>query len=219
MGYRQYREIKKGEFFVVFGDTCTGLGDYTAIQFLSKTQIDVPLVFHDPMTTNEAIPTLHRTLEKIFTITGVKPIVALERNNGGVFLMDRLAGLNIGYRYELFKMPTAGTGYPENTEKLGWDTNTATRPKMLSDLKNAIDNNALTLYDRPTINEMFSFIKVQTNTITKAQAEKGMHDDLVMSLAGAWQLYQMCDAPVKDTEAMIDFPEDDLFDPDTGLYI
>jgi len=217
MAYRQYREIKKGEFFVVFGDTATGLGDYTAIQFLSKTNIDIPLVFHDPMTTSEAVPTIHRTLEKIFDITRVKPVFALERNNGGVFLMDRFAGLNINYKYELFRMPRPGD--MENTEKLGWDTNTATRPKMLVDFKNAVDANSLQIYDRPTITEMFSFIRVQSNTSTKAQAEKGMHDDLVMSGAGAWQLYQMCDAPQTDSEAMSDMPVDELFDEKTGLYI
>jgi hypothetical protein len=57
-------------------------------------------------------------------------------------------------------------------------------------LKEAIDKKLLTLYDKPTINELFSFIIKQTETAWKAQAESGAHDDLVMSLAGVWQLYQ-----------------------------
>ena len=57
-------------------------------------------------------------------------------------------------------------------------------------LKEAIDKKLLRVYDKPTINEMFSFIIKQTETSWKAQAESGAHDDLVMSLAGAWQLYQ-----------------------------
>jgi hypothetical protein len=37
---------------------------------------------------------------------------------------------------------------------------------------------------------MFSFVEVQTSMSWRAQAEKGAHDDLVIALAGAWQLYQ-----------------------------
>lgn len=61
---------------------------------------------------------------------------------------------------------------------------------MLSMLKEAIDNRLITIYDKPTVNEMFSFIVSQTSSSWKAQAEQGAHDDLIMALAGAWQLYQ-----------------------------
>jgi len=48
----------------------------------------------------------------------------------------------------------------------------------------------LTIYDKITIEELYSFVVVRTTATVKAQAEQGMHDDLVMSLAIAWQLYQ-----------------------------
>ena len=61
---------------------------------------------------------------------------------------------------------------------------------MLEDLKNAIDGRLIRIYDEHTVNEMFSFIITQTSSSWKAQAEQGSHDDLIMSLAIAWQLYQ-----------------------------
>jgi hypothetical protein len=61
---------------------------------------------------------------------------------------------------------------------------------MLSMLKEAIDNRLIRIYDKPTITEMFSFIISQTSSSWKAQAEQGAHDDLIMALAIAWQLYQ-----------------------------
>jgi len=61
---------------------------------------------------------------------------------------------------------------------------------MLQMLKEAIDSRVLKIYDKPTVNEMFSFIISQTSSSWKAQAEQGAHDDLIMALAGAWQLYQ-----------------------------
>jgi len=86
---------------------------------------------------------------------------------------------------------------------LSHNTNTATRPKMLADLKEAVDKQLIKIYDRPTIEEMFSFIIVKTTMSEKAMAESGAHDDLVMSLAIAWQLYQMTPKPnpIQDEQA------------------
>ena len=195
--FRQYRKIEPGEFFVIFADTSAGMGDYCAVQFLSKTKIDVPLVYHKKVIATEMTNEILPVIEKIHDITQVKPVVAYERNNGGVFEIERLATLNRSGKFDVFKMPNKGKENNPQPTRLGWDTTTATRPTMLQDLKNAIDNQALSIYDKPTIIELFSFILAETTTSIKAQAEKGAHDDLVMSLAGAWQLYQMCSAPEK----------------------
>jgi len=190
--FRRYREIKQGEFFVVFADTSSGAGDYCACQFLSKDKLDVPIVYHSKSTATDMTPLLHQELEMLYDITQTKPVVCYERNAGGVFELERLASLNRLGKYNVYQMK-ANEGTTKSTSssiKLGWDTNSATRPIMLQMLKEAIDKKLLRVYDKPTINEMFSFIIKQTETSWKAQAESGAHDDLVMSLAGAWQLYQ-----------------------------
>ncbi len=196
--FRIYRQLEQGEIIVVFADTSYGAGDYCAVQFLSKTRIDVPIVYHSKTIatnmTNEIFPVLERIHDK----TGVRPVVAYERQNGGAFEMDRLASLNRNNKFEIFKMVNRGNINNPEATKLGWDTTTATRPTMLQDLKDAIDHNALTIYDKPTITELYSFILVQTTSIIKAKAEKGAHDDLVMSLAGAWQLYQLHQTPISE---------------------
>lgn len=190
--FRRYREYKKGEFFVVGCDTAWGGTDYCAAQFISKTHLDVPVVFHSKVLASDMTPQIHNELERIYDETGIKPTVAIERNNGGVAELERLAALNRNDKYSIYVAKT-GVGSTENTEegtRLGWDTTSASRPTMLSLLKEAIDRGLLRIYDKPTVNEMFSFIVSQTSTSWKAQAEKGAHDDLIMSLAIAWQLYQ-----------------------------
>lgn len=194
--FRQYREIEHGEFFVVFADTSAGMGDYCACQFLSKTKLDIPLVYHSPKLATEMTNEIYPVLNKISQVTGISPMVAYERNAGGVFEIERLATLNKDGLYDIFIMPTYGNFENTEAKKLGWDTNTATRPKMLQDFKEAIDNKLLRIYDKPTINEMFSFILSKTSSTVKAQAESGAHDDLVMSAAGAYQLFQMCHPPI-----------------------
>ncbi len=188
--FLQFREIKKGEFFVIGSDCSMGAGDWCVSQFLSKNYKDVPLVYRTKGAAPEMTDDLQPILERLFDITGIKPVIGYERNNGGAFEMERLGSLNRLGKYKLFEMyeneGLIQTGQPR---VYGWDTNTATRPKMLSELKQGIDSKLIKIYDEETIKEMYSFIKMQANTLWKAQAEKGMHDDHVVSLAIAWQMY------------------------------
>ncbi len=190
--FKIYRKLKKGEQILVATDTAGGGGDYTASQFFSLTKLDLPIVFHSAQTTSSYVPTHVRALNAIYDETGVTPVTAFERNNGGNFLMDRVDALNIAGKYTVFKMPRIGQGNDtEESNLLGWSTNSATRPKMLAELQDAIDGQVFTVYDKPTLKEMLSFIKVRTRTTTRAEAERGSHDDLVMSLAIVWQMYQL----------------------------
>lgn len=200
---RKYRDWKRGEFVVVGADTAAGGLDYCTAQFLSKTNLDVPLVYHSKVLASEMTPILHLELERIYDQTGVKPVVAPETNAGGTFEIERLATLNRDGKYIIYqqKKNVGTTNSVENTVKLGYTTSSASRPTMLSMLKEAIDNKLITIYDKPTINEMFAFIVSQTSSSWKAQAEHGAHDDLIMALAIAWQMYQTENPPVVRTRS------------------
>lgn len=198
MSFRRYRHYERGEFYVVGVDTAWGGTDYCTAQFICKTKLDIPTVYHSKVLATEMTPLIHLELEKIYDQTGVKPVVAFERNNGGVAELERLATLNRNGKYNIYTEKTnqGSTESAENSTKLGWTTSSASRPTMLSMLKEAIDNQLIRIYDKPTINEMFSFIISQTSSSWKAQAEQGAHDDLIMALAIAWQLYQSEAEPI-----------------------
>lgn len=215
--FKRYRSYEPGEFFVVGVDTAMGGLDYSAAQFLSKTKLDVPTVYHSKTTSTEMTPYLHTELETIYDKTGLQPVVAYERQNGGVFEMERLATLNRNGKYRIFTMPTYGNTTNPQAKKIGWDTNSATRPKMLQDLKESIDNKVIKLYHKRTVMELFTFIVVQTSSSWRAQAEKNSHDDLVMSLAIAWQLQQMETEPIKHFQIQ-NLPQfQEVADSDLGL--
>lgn len=187
-GFKRFRPLQQGEFIICFVDPSAGGADNTAGQFLSQKWLDVPMVFHSNMTITAVTPLIHQELTRISKVTGIPPIVAFENNNGGSFEMERLSRLNRYGDYRIYTMKRLDpSGRMIDTGKMGWDTNTATRPKMLSDLKDGIESELLHLYHRSTVDEMFSFI---IGTTGKPEAEQNAHDDLVMSLAGAWQLYQ-----------------------------
>lgn len=195
--WRRHRKYQRGEFILCFADTAAGGGDFCAAQFLSKTHLDVPVVYHSKTIATEMTPLIHTELERIYDETGIQPVVAYERNNGGVFELDRLVALNRAQKYKVYRLKRNVGNKPTTNEspKYGYDTNSATRPAMLAMLKEAIDGELINIYDRPTVNEMFSFVEVRTASGWKAQAEVSAHDDLIMSLAGVWQMYQTEEKP------------------------
>lgn len=192
---RLYRKPEKGEFFVIGGDCSQGGIDNNWCQFISKTRIDVPLVLQMPGVAATMTPVLHQTLEWLYDQTGVRPVVALERNMGGASEMERLRKLNRDNKYRLYLMKTIGkTDGEVQSDMLGYATNVLTRPKMVGDLKEVIDAIGLTIYDEETINQLKTFIVNKNN---KPEAAPNTHDDAVMSLAVAYQLYQTEIAEVK----------------------
>lgn len=214
--FKKYRDLKRGEQIVIGVDTSAGGLDYTAGQFFSKTKLDIPIVYHSNRTATELTNQLPQVLEKIYDETGIKPTIAYERANGGQFEMDRLAVSNRLSKYTLFKMPNAGRIDAPEAVRYGWDTNSATRPKMLQELKDAIDKRLFRIYDKPTITELYSFIVVQTSSSWKAQAERHAHDDLVMALAIAYQLHLMVQ-PMYVEDYYFDSPKFVPRDPIIGV--
>lgn len=184
----QYRNLSRGEFIVVGGDCAQGGIDSNIAQVLSKDRIDVPIVLGMKGVAAGMTPVLHKLLEWIFDQTGVQPVVALERNMGGASEMERLRKMNLLNKYRLYTTVEIGTDKGEQpSHRLGFATTSVSRPKMLGDLKEAIDTTQLTLYDKKTVDELGTFI---VNKSGKPEAAPNTHDDHVMSLAIAWQLYQ-----------------------------
>ena len=211
--FRRYRQLDKGEFILVFADTAVGGADWCAAQFLSADKLDIPIVYHSNSSATMMTPLLHRELESIYDVTQVQPVIAYERNNGGQFELERLSTLNRLGKYFIYEQKDA-TGKPNG--KIGWDTNAATRPKMLQELQECINNKLIIIYDKPTVTELFQFVIFKSG---RPEAEAGSHDDLVMSLAGVWQLYQTerRHEKVNYQEIMTQLVDEQLFS-DNGLY-
>lgn len=217
MPFKQFRPFQHGEFMIVFVDPSAGGGDNTAAQFLSHKWLDVPMVYHSNITITAATPMFHQMLTRIFKETGVRPIVAYENNNGGGFEMERLARLNRSGDYHIYTMKKLDpTGRLVDTGKYGWDTTTGTRPKMCQDLKDAIEGRMLHLYHVQTVNELFSFIVSATG---KPEAEVNAHDDLVMALAGAWQLYQTEQPKTEQGGGVVETSDFNAYHKEAGVLV
>lgn len=187
--FRQFRSLEQGELIVIGGDCSQGGLDSNWCQFMSKTKLDIPLVFEMRGVAADMTAQLYPILNKIFDITKVVPVIALERNNGGASEMTRLDVLNNqNHKYYCWRMPVFGDkDQLKATPKLGWDTSTLTRPIMLAEWKQAFDNHLIQIYDEETIKQHKTFV---VNSQGKPEAASGKHDDAVFACAVAWQVYQ-----------------------------
>lgn len=207
-----FREPQPGELVVIGADPSEG-GDYCAAQVLSKKQADQLLTFHAKIDSAQFGHELNKIGKYIHMKTGEYPIIAVERNVG-------MATINVlqTHNYpKLFRMKNIGdVDQHEITDKIGWNTNTATRPKMLDDLSLALKQQAIGVYDLETIKELMSFVRSERTG--KAEAAVGSFDDLVMALAIAWQVYGTATSFTKEGMAarVAMFPKQELFD-DTGV--
>lgn len=196
--FRFYRELKQGEFILLFVDTAGEGSDWNAGHCLSKNRLDIPIVMHYEGSITDVTPQVKILLEWIEKVTGVKPCVAYETNNGGGYELERLNRLNSLQKYTIYyQYKLDSEGKLIRTDKIGWNTNSATRPVMLEGVKELVNKELVVIYDEPTVNEGFSFVKKKTPSGWRAEAETGANDDLTMALAGVWQMYQTELPPVK----------------------
>lgn len=204
-----YRIPQKNEFIIVFVDTAGEGSDKNAAQFLAKQKLDLPMVLHYEGSIVDVTPKLKVALEWLFDKTGIPPVIAYETNNGGGYELERLSRLNTQNKYRIYyQYKLDQEGHVVKTDKMGWNTNSATRPVMLTGVEEVVNNNLVTIYHRQTVTEMFSFVKKMTPGGWRVEAETGSNDDLIFALAGAWQLYQTEESEMND---FTDLPDDTVY--------
>jgi len=188
--FRRYRKLERGEFFVCFGDTAQGGADDNFLMCMSKTRGDIPLVMQKKGMAAETTPFIRDALSYIYKQTGIKPVIALERQNGGSSAMYDLYNANVAGEYTIYYMRDE---FGKPSDKMGWDTNAMTRPRMLGEYLTAFNAKMIRHYDKETISQHQTFI---VNKNGKPEAAPNTHDDAVMASAGVWQLYQTENPPM-----------------------
>lgn len=126
---------------------------------------------------------------------------------GNYFNESTIACENKGYGYsvnqdlykkygKVYRKSKTRKGFTEPTLELGWNTNSVSRPQMLSQLQEEILNGSTDLLDKDLINQCWTFV----NNLKRGQpeAEKGKCDDLVMARAIAGEV--RLENPYKDME-------------------
>lgn len=81
-------------------------------------------------------------------------------------------------------------------DEYGWDTNSATKPEMIYQLKQAVEDGKLAIFDEDVLNELKYYGQ---KDLTTMKLVEGMtrHFDLVMALAIAWAMRNHAKLPIK----------------------
>lgn len=170
-----YTSPEFGHPYVIGGDTAGEGSDFFAGQVLDNSTGEQVAVLHnrfDEDLYTKQIYCLGRyyntALICIETNFSTYPVLELQR-----------LGYNKQYKREI--MDTYTNRYQE---RFGWRTDKLTRPIAISNLVQIVREQTECFNDKDTLDEMLTFVR---NESGRAEAQAGKHDDLIMSLAIAYQ--------------------------------
>jgi len=112
-----------------------------------------------------------------------KPLIIPEVNAAGQALLLQIRDLNV------FKRKTYEERWDIEQSKLGWKTNFQTKQALIDNFQELLRQGFPVIYDNNTIEEFKTFVWADEAKQKGAGAQRGFHDDDVMStLLAYWQL-------------------------------
>lgn len=110
-----------------------------------------------------------------------RALLAVEREYPGEAVLSHLDN---DERYPNLYVSMRMTAKRKRTRELGWSTNSASRPIMLDDLREAMEDGHLQVNDLLFLSECSTFERDMKTG--KYEAREGKHDDVLMAWAIAW---------------------------------
>jgi intein/homing endonuclease len=133
-------------------------------------------------------------------------IIAPERNNHGHTTIATLKHIYDNIYTEIRKDKVLD----QDTKKLGWLTTGASKPKMLFELNDAINERQIVIHSEVLLRELRTYDKEDLSQI-RFDPEQTKHWDLLIALAIVWQMR----TEVRDSRVVI--TEETNFDPNDPL--
>ena len=161
------------EPYVIGADVSLGVGqDYSSAVVMNNKYEVVALYRNnriDPSLWGELLFYLGRYYNNAF--------LAVESNSMGIATLQKLD--HMGY-VNLYRQTKVANVSNEEGESLGFRTTSATKPAIIGNLKNLIDNEEVMIPSPIIIQELKDYIATDTG---KTEAAPGCYDDTVISLA------------------------------------
>lgn len=186
-----YKRVDPGETYYIGADVAMGIrgGDFSVAQILDskKNQVGIYRSHVHP----DYFAEILNSLGHFFNTARM----GVENNNHGILTVTRL-GKDLAYPNLYFE--TAVDKQTENeTVTFGFRTTVKTKPLIIDQLRAALREDTLTLNDKLTVRELMTYVVTEDG---KMEAEKGCHDDCVMSLAIANFIHEGRFDPVEVSE-------------------
>lgn len=195
-----FEEYEEGHQYAVGADPSEGVGrDHSAATIIdfSPRQPRVVATFKS----NKVSPDLFAHELKTGAMHYGAPLIAVERNNHGHATLVRLKEI---YPVDLiYKQVRKEWEDDRETERLGWDTNTATKPRMFYDILTAINQDLVYVSDLDLYQEMKTYNREDLTLVQRKRDYDNyttQHWDLLTSFAICYQMRSELDIVLSQPE-------------------
>ena len=191
-GYISIYKEPTGDYTVLSGDTAGEGEDFFASHVLDRDGVQMAVLhnqFDEDLYTKQqyCLGMWYRSLIGIEVNYSTYPTMELQR---------------LGYP-NMYIRETYDSILIDHQEKFGFKTTSLTRPIIIGNLVEIMREHIDKINDRKTLEEALSFVKIKG----KPQASEGTHDDLIMSLAIAYEILKQI--PEKDREEDYEYEDDE----------
>jgi len=195
--YEIWFHPEAGIEYLISADVAEGLehGDYDAVGVLNRHRLRLDAVYHGKVEPDILSDYIH----KIAVYYG-KPLVAIELNNHGGTTISHFKKVY----YDIYRSKVYDKRSDTTTQKLGWHTNTKTRPLIIDAIKKTVREGVFECYFKRFVHEANNFIR---HPNTKEAARGGQHDDVILMSAILAFLHMTM--PLKDTGSIPFLPGQD----------
>jgi len=198
-GFKIFDKYRPGERYASGHDVAGGVGlDSSTSVFIDFSTIPAKVVA--TYKNNEIKPDVFGyEINNQANLYG-KSLVAVEKNNHGHTTIAILKQLEANQYITQSKDTKIDESKPK---EYGWQTNALTKPKMLYDLKTAIDKGLLELTDQDLINEAKSYTRDDLMDKEIDPRLSTRHFDLLIACAIAWQMKDEIVNPLEEIDLSI----------------
>ncbi len=172
-----YERPQEGEQYIIVGDASEAIGlDEAAGVVLNKRMNSTAAIIQGQIPP-EDLAQLLIALGNFFNQG-----LVVQENKGYGYQVNRLVFQNYG---NIYRKVVNKDGIDTQTEELGFNTNSVTRPAILAQMAEEVKNNSTTLNAAELISECETFIikKDKEGKVTKIEADEGYQDGLVICRA------------------------------------
>lgn len=185
-----FKDKKPNGNYLIGADVAEGLetGDYSCAQIIERETCEQVAMWHGHCSPEEFGRILY-SLGVYYNYGWLAP----ERNFHGFGVVNQLRSNRYRRLYYDYDVPQQILKRQKVGErKFGWETNRRTRPILIQDLAQFLNEEHLKINDAQTIEELFTFIYDKDGN---TGAMGGCHDDRVIALGIALQLYKRTSSP------------------------
>lgn len=167
---------QKGVRYIIGVDSAEGIGqDSTVIDVLSADGMEVA-----QFRTNKIQAYEMATITNAIGLWYNRALIVVEKQSTGGVILDRLRNT---FHYKNLYKHKDYDHKGKMVKKIGWITSAKTKPILINDLVEWFENNDIFVRSTATLSEMKTYMFDGSS----ANAERGKHDDCVISLALAVQ--------------------------------